>query len=384
MNKILFNSLLSVWQRLPVGRQNKLIDRFKNRKNFSGKTLEPKLPFSAVIDPTNVCNLDCPLCASRLQHYSKGYMTHETFDLILKKIPSLRIVVFFNWGEPFLNPRIFEFFRKAVDKNIYTITHSNFSLERDDSFFENIIKSGLHQLVLSIDGFTQKNYEQYRIKGNIELILSNMKRLVAVKKKLKSRDPKIVWKFIVNRFNENEIGMAKDFCKKHGIEFVTDRIGLGDDIPDFQFGPSVTERRNKWLPKNTDYILPVYKNEKSYKYPYIDAPCGQLFSSIVVNHDAKITPCCWVTNKDNTFGDLKEQSFEEIWHNEKYKHSRGLFLENPFEKKIETVCTSCEIFNRKHGHFKKQPEGFENNVSFNGNGQAKHEIKAVEPVNEQI
>ncbi len=343
MNKFLFDFYLSIWQRIPINLQNRISGYIQGK--FNQNTLKPKLPSAAIIDPINICNLDCPLCASRNQNYEKGKISLDTFKMTLNKIPSLKVIILFNWGEPFLHHEIFNIIRTSVSKNIYTIAHTNFSFKRNADFFEELVNSGLHQLVVSADGASQATYEKYRVKGKFDWVLKNMKAIVETKENLRKRDPKVVWKFIVNRFNEHEIDYAKKLAKENGVEIMFDKMGLADDIPDLSFPGTLEERKNYWLPKNQKYILDFYKN--GHQGPFNQKPCNQLFTSTVINPDGKITPCCWVTNKDNVWGDLTKQTFEEIWYNDKYQYSRSLFNNQKYEGKEDyTICTNCEIFKR--------------------------------------
>src|SRR5690606_32469605 len=132
IDNFLFQLYLSVWQRIPINLQNKISEYLKYR--FNPNTLKPALPKAAIIDPINICNLDCPLCASKNQNYEKGKMPFDTFKKILDKIPSLKVIVLFNWGEPLLHHEIFHIIKEAVSRNIYTITHTNFSLKQKDIF----------------------------------------------------------------------------------------------------------------------------------------------------------------------------------------------------------------------------------------------------------
>ncbi len=168
---------------------------------------------------------------------------------------------------------------------------------------------------------------------------------VEAKKRLKKRDPKIVWKFIVNKFNEHEIDFAKKLAKELRIEITFDKMGLADDIPDMTFAGTVEERKKKWLPDNPGFVLDYYKNGN--KPPINDKPCNQLFTSPVINPDGKVTPCCWVTSRENVWGDLTKESFEEIWYNDKYVYSRSLFGKMNYQGETDhTICTNCEIFKR--------------------------------------
>lgn len=343
MNRLLFESYLSIWQRIPINIQNKVVEWLKYR--FNQNTLMPKLPDAVTIDPINVCNLDCPLCASKTQDYDKGKMSFDTFNMILNKIPSLKVVILFNWGEPLLYHETLNIIKESVSRRIYTIIHTNFSFNQKTEFFDDLINSGLHQLVISADGASQETYEKYRVKGRFDWVIDNIKKTVEARKRLKRRDPKIVWKFIVNRFNEHEIIYAKKLAKELRIEITFDKMGLADDIPDLTFDGTLEERKKQWLPQNEKFILDYYKNGN--RLPINNKPCNQLFTSAVINPDGKVAPCCWVTNKENVWGDLMKESFEEIWYNDKYQYSRNLFNKLDYHGDTKhTVCTHCEIFKR--------------------------------------
>jgi hypothetical protein len=66
-------------------------------------------PYVLVIDPTNVCNLRCPLCPTGLlQAGRKGQMIEwETFTRAVDMMaPWAYKVNLFNWGEPLLHSHI--------------------------------------------------------------------------------------------------------------------------------------------------------------------------------------------------------------------------------------------------------------------------------------
>jgi radical SAM protein with 4Fe4S-binding SPASM domain len=183
------------------------------------------------------------------------------------------------------------------------------------------------------------------VKGRFDWIIENIKHTVAAKKNLRKRDPKIVWKFLVHKYNEHEIKKAKSMARELGVEIIFDKMGLADDLPDITFPETLKERKQNWLPMNSYYILDYYKNEN--KLPINDKPCYQLFTSMVINPDGKVTPCCWITSKENVWGDLTSQSIEEIWFGENYKYSRSLFNSLQYGGSVkENICSKCEIFKR--------------------------------------
>lgn len=311
------------------------------------KPLMPPFPTDIAIDPINSCNLRCPLCPSGLRklNYKRGVMSFETFKIVMEKIPLLKHICLFNWGESFLNPSLFEMIKYADERNVRVNIHSNFNFKKDDNFFLDILKSNLDTLIISLDGASQQSYSKYRIGGDYNLVFSNIRTLARMKDAQGYKNPTIIWKFIVNRFNEKEIIKAKKLAYNLEIEFETSFLGLSDDLPDLEFENTLEQRKEGWLPINKRYQHPCYRNE--YKIPLNNSYCDQLFKRVVINPDGKVFPCCWATDMKHVFGDLTKESFEEIWYNSKYLYSRSLFTKEKYSgPKEETVCSFCNNFKK--------------------------------------
>lgn len=302
-------------------------------------------PQNIIIDPTNICVLSCPLCptGSGKLKCQKSMMSFDLFKKIVDQIPTLRHISLFNWGESFLNTEIFEMIKHAKSKDILISIHSNLNLGKDEDFWRKVIQSGFDHLEISLDGASQETYEKYRRGGNFDLVIENIRKIVSVKEELGAEKPRVTWKFIVNRFNEQEIEKAKDMAGKLGVEFALGTIEVGDENPDVKFDGNIVERMSGWLPKEEKYRRGHYVGE--YKKPLFDCSCDQLFTTLAVGPDGKVFPCCWLADEKNSFGDLSVESFDKIWNNKKYQHSRDLFITKKKDK-IETICDGCRNFRK--------------------------------------
>lgn len=318
-----------------------IIDTFIAGLLATGRLAYPK---TVMIDPVNMCQLECPLCSTgrKTLNYDRKIMTLEIFKTVLGKIPFVRKINLFKNGEPFLNPDIFAMVRYAADRNIKVVISTNFSFSKPETFFENIVKSGLGELIVSLDGASQESYSQYRRGGDFDMVMSNIKKLIETKKRLNSSTPKITWQFLVNRFNEHEIAIAEKISNDLEITLDLQPMGLGDDLPEVEHESTIQERKSQWLPANKKYVAGCYKGD--YQYPLFPGMCVQLFGQLIVAVDGKVLPCCWAENRDNVFGDLLTESFEDIWHNQMYVDSRLHFLKNDFRPQVETVCFRCHNF----------------------------------------
>ena len=67
-------------------------------------------PVIAQVEPANYCNLKCPLCLTSSMKKSRppALLPFETFQRFIDECGDYLLqLIFWNWGEPFLNPDLF-------------------------------------------------------------------------------------------------------------------------------------------------------------------------------------------------------------------------------------------------------------------------------------
>ncbi|MDA8085282.1 MAG: radical SAM protein [Nitrospiraceae bacterium] len=311
-------------------------------------TLTPPMPKGATIDPVDFCVLKCPICptGSATNKYKQSIMPFELFEKILNDIRSLEEINLYNWGEPFLNPKIAEMIRTAKKRGIWTQISSNLNVRKDLNFWKGIVEAGLDVLMASLDGATQKSYEIYRIGGNLDLAIANLRKITEAKKALGLKTPKIIWRFIVNKYNEHEVHKAKGMAEELGVDFEIAFFNVGDLSPDSET-PDFEEQKSFWLPANKKYLNEWYIKKRE---PLIDTHCPFLWSGPIISPSGKVFPCCHVIDENSAFGDVSKEPFRSIWHNEKYRYSRSLFSMRKYEgPAISTVCAGCRNYKRSKG-----------------------------------
>jgi MoaA/NifB/PqqE/SkfB family radical SAM enzyme len=315
----------------------------------------PRSPRSVAIDPLARCNLSCPLCPTGRGHHTSagnGILSLALYCKILDQLPKLRTLSLFNWGEPLLHPQIDEIIAIAARRGIAVQAHSHLSLKKDDAFFERLIDAGLSALWVSLDGASEETYSRYRVGGDFALAFANLERLAQLKRRYRSKTPRIVWKFIVNRHNAHEVETARGMARELGVEFTSVPILLGEDLVDYAIGESLEERRREWLPDEPAARAPSYRSdEAAARAPIYEGRCSQLFESPVISPVGDVMPCCYATHPGNSFGNLERSSFEEIWGNASYRYSRSLFV-RPLSQRAHSdvrknLCTSCPNFRQR-------------------------------------
>ncbi|MFZ5906061.1 MAG: radical SAM protein [Nitrospirota bacterium] len=301
-----------------------------DREMRSGKSLLKSYPSYLVADPTNICNLKCPLCPTWQEGSArpKGRMEAGAFRRLLQEAgPFLFAVNLCNWGEPLLNPDLPVFIREAKQYNTVVGLSTNLNYLPDGAE-KNLVDSGIDILVVSLDGASQESYAQYRRGGNLSTVLQNIERLNACRSK--RRDPLLlIWQFLVNRFNEPEIGKARKMADELGMHFLPSpmRTSMGKELL-LPLHERVREIRD-WLPENPAYNKYAYEITPATKTR--QDTCRWLWTSAVVNWDGSVSPCCGVYEKQWDFGTCctghggqRPRSFRQAWNSPRYRMARML------------------------------------------------------------
>ena len=237
------------------------------------------------------------------------------------------LIIYFQC-EPYLNKDFFKFVKYASNLKIYTATSTNAHfLNKKNARLT--VKSGLDRLIISLDGTNQEMYETYRKGGDYEKVIKGIENIIYWKKKLKSHKPYVIIQFLVFRHNEDKISEIKRLGKNLGFNEVQIKTA---QFYDFEKGiPLIPENekysRYKKMPDGTFEIkgrLPIR--------------CFRMWHSCVITWDGLVVPCCFDKDATHLMGDLKSESFEEIWKGQKYKDFRTKILKN--RKQID-ICRNC-------------------------------------------
>ena len=289
-------------------------------------------PVSISFEPTTSCNLRCPECPSGLRAFTrptgmlkKDFFT-ETIDEIHKE---LLYLIFYFQGEPFLNTDFLEMVKYADSKGIYTATSTN-AHYLTDAVAKKTVESGLDRLIISIDGTTQDVYTQYRVGGNLEKVIAGAKNIVKWKKELKSKTPFVFFQFLVVKPNEHQIEDIKKLAKEIGVDEVRFKTA---QVYDYENDP------NQLIPLNEKFSRYKKNPDGSFKAKNkLANRCWKLQHANVITWDGLVVPCCFDKDAMHRLGNLKTQTFKEIWHNDNYQQFRRELMTS--RKNID-ICANC-------------------------------------------
>jgi radical SAM protein with 4Fe4S-binding SPASM domain len=296
------------------------------------KPLQWGYPISISVEPTTSCNLRCPECPSGLREFTRptGMLQKDFFRQTIDDIyKDLLYLIFYFQGEPYLNRDFLEMVKYAADKKIYTATSTNAHYLTDE-VAKKTVESGLDRLIISIDGTTQDVYKQYRVGGNLDKVIEGAKNIVKWKKELKSKTPFVFFQFLVVKPNEHQIEDIKKLAKEVGVNEVRFKTA---QVYDYENDP------NNLIPVNEKYSR--YKKDKGGNYiakNKLANHCWKLQHANVITWDGLVVPCCFDKDATHQLGNLKMQSFKEIWNNDNYKQFRR---ELKTSRKNIDICANC-------------------------------------------
>jgi radical SAM protein with 4Fe4S-binding SPASM domain len=290
------------------------------------------LPMSISFEPTTSCNLRCPECPSGLREFTRprGMLQKDFFKQTIDDIyKDILYLIFYFQGEPYLNKNFLEMVKYASSKGIYTATSTNAHYLTDE-MARKTIESGLDRLIISIDGTTQEVYQQYRRGGQLNKVIEGAKNVVKWKKELKSKTPFIFFQFLVVKPNEHQI----EEIKKLGAEIGVDEVRFKTaQVYDYANDP------NNLIPENEKFSR--YKKNKQGGHiakNKLANHCWKLWQANVITWDGMVVPCCFDKDAAHRLGNLKDQSFREIWQNDKYRQFRKELMSS--RKNID-ICANC-------------------------------------------
>ncbi len=284
-------------------------------------------PSFLMIEPCNYCNLQCSSCpvAHKITDKKKGDMPFSTFKNIIDEVGDcLFYIILYNWGEPFLNNNFLKMVEYAKDKDIAVTTSTNGHFIDNQQIAEKIVKSGLDNIVVSVDGMNQIVYEKYRIGGNLKKVIKGINLLSSAKKKLKKNNPEIVFQVVINKYNEYQLPGFYEFAKKQGV----DRLKL--------------KTYSYFYNKNElKFFVPKNSNLSRYGFNIKETKgCKDIWLGMNINYDGNVVPCCYDMFEEYKLGNIfKDGGVIKIWNSDKFSDFRRVILKN---KKNINICKECD------------------------------------------
>ncbi|MCB8814154.1 radical SAM/SPASM domain-containing protein [Desulfosporosinus shakirovi] len=298
-----------------------------------GEELPLSTPFLVQIFPVYGCNFRCEYCLHALPRMQHGYISDVTFmeiDLYKKCIDDmiplpnkLKMLRFAGIGEPLLHKNISEMVRYAklqkIAESVDIVTNG---VLLNEKLSWSLIESGLDRLRISIQGVTAEKYNGIS-KANIDLnkFLQNLRFFYKHKEKttvyIKIIDCALDDEAETKRFYD----MFGELCDIIAVEH------LAPAVQDIDYR-NIAGGKSLDFTQNGNPVLDV-------------AICPQPFYMLQINPDGAIVPCCSM-KYPGVFGNISNQSIEEIWNSQQLADFRRNMLEGT--QNAGPVCSECLMY----------------------------------------
>lgn len=297
------------------------------------------LPRAIRLEASSFCQLRCPSCptTSGAIHpaVGSGFLRFEDFRKLVDATPWLRQIELSNYGEIFLNPHLVEILEYAHKRGVMVAAANGVNLNTVRlEALEAVVKFGLQRMTCSIDGASAETYRRYRVRGDFDTVIANIRTINQHKRAYGTDLPRLTWQFIVFGHNEHEIPAARRLACDLGMEF----------RPKLSWDDTVSPLKDRDFVRREAGVGAATREEFEEKNgrDYMAAICTQLWNQPQVNWDGKMLGCC-----RNFWGDFGGNAFRDglaaAFNHEKMNYAREM-LQGLRPARDDTPCTTCDIY----------------------------------------
>jgi len=298
----------------------------------------------AIVDLTNRCNFNCPICFANAN--DAGYVYEPDYDTIIGMLKQLRDerpvpcpAVQFSGGEPTIYPRILDVIQAAWDMGFMQtqIATNGLTLATKKGFAQQLADHHLHSVYLQFDSLRDDYYEEIRGRKNLTALkdkaVENCRGIKPVSDDLERKVKPttlstILVPTVVNTLNDSEVGDILRYAIKNidvirGVNYqpvaFTGRI---DDkeresqrftLPDLV--NRLTTQTDGWFRKEDFYSVPCVTPiseltsiiQKNPKVAFTAHPhCG--WATYVFVHKNEVTPIPRFFKVEKFFSDMEQMA----------------------------------------------------------------------------
>jgi len=268
------------------------------------------------IEPTNICNANCIMCPREKMKRPQGILDMDLYKSIVDQAvdAGAKQISLENYGEPFLDPYIFDRAEYAKSKNLETLTITNASLLDEGKCHK--ILNFFDVIRISIYGMTKETYERIHRSLQFDKTQKNIDRLFAIHREAKESKTRIQAYFLLMEENKHEM---RSFLDKY--ENIASAVSI-------------------WKPHNWG------DGRKYRKLLGKKISCSRpLTGPLQVQWDGMVVPCCFDYDSRMILGDLNKQTLAEVFRGQSYEELRQAHREGDFSK--FPFCNVCDQLNKR-------------------------------------
>lgn len=291
------------------------------------------------LEASSVCQLKCPSCPNATGAIQpvlgSGFLKLSDFRKLLDENPWVSEIELTNYGEMFLNPELLGIIKYAYERGVILRADNGANLNNvREEVLEGLVKYRFRSIVCSIDGASNETYAVYRVGGNFETVIENIRKINRFKEKYRSEYPRLTWQFVIFGHNEHEIPKAKAMARELNMEF----------RPKLSWDPNFSPVRDlEFVRREVGFdVASREEYEEKYGVHYARGTCHQLWHEPQINWDGRVLGCC-----RNYWGDFGANAFKDgllkSVNSEKMKYARAMLLGKRVARG-DIPCTICDVY----------------------------------------
>ena len=303
------------------------------------------------IEPTTRCNFNCWYCVGR--EMRQDDIKVDDFARMLDNFPTVKTIALVGEGEPLMHKGFFDMARMAKDRNIRVIIISNGSAF-SQSVVKQLCETEVAYVSISIDSFDPDTFKSSRIDGDLEKVLTGIRRLRDYRDSNGYKFPKIALKGTLFNHTIDQLPKIVDMAKESGVEIFESfqalnpmknyvRIYPTAHIPELSSVSTVAQAierdsvyaREKLQPMNAF----LEENNIDFSRPAIANPirknCDETWLYSLLSGD--ITPCCQIKTPISPAWNIFDHSVESILADFEYENIRF----NLWNGIFPSYCDGC-------------------------------------------
>lgn len=235
------------------------------------------------LEPTDVCQLACPLCAretdstfnkSQKHQLTLRHIQQEFDEKFIKRLDKMFMCG--NYGDPAAGTYTLDIYRyfRSLNPNIVLGINTNGALQ--NTFWwhglAQIMNQPLDYCVFSIDGLADTN-PVYRVNSNWDKLMANVRAFI-------DGGGSAHWDMLVYKHNQHQVDECERLARSMGFKW---------------FRAKVSKR-----PFTEKLEVPINWQTPVYKAGRID--CHAIREkSIYMDAQGRVSPCCWLGSRQKDF-----------------------------------------------------------------------------------
>lgn len=298
--------------------KNSIRERINQNSLFESR-IECRFPRNMLLEPTNICNHSCLMCANSKGTKKRGIIDPEFAKRILKEAYDLgtREVGFYGMGEPLLDKNLEDYiaYAKMLGYEYTYITTNGALLSKERS--EWLMDAGIDSIKFSINAANARDYQLIHGKDEFDLVMDNLVYADTMRKK-RARKIALYISFVATRYTVSE---EESFKIKYQ-SYVDDIVFLDCKSAGDMSG------------EISHYLSVKGKSPVSFK----DDICPMIFNKLHITYEGYLSMCCDDLQNYLAVADLNKESLDEAWNNQYARGLRSRHLEHHLKG---TRCYNC-------------------------------------------